>query len=35
VLLTKFRQACAESRLADAQALTAKALLMDSACFSK
>jgi type II secretory pathway component GspD/PulD (secretin) len=35
VLLAKYRQACAENRLTDAQALAAKALLMDPACFGK
>ena len=35
VLLAKYRQACAENRLTDAQALAAKALLLDPACFGK
>jgi hypothetical protein len=34
-LLAKYREACAENRLTDAQALAAKALLLDPACFGK
>jgi type II secretory pathway component GspD/PulD (secretin) len=34
-LLEEYKQACAEGRLSEAQALAARALLLDPACFSK
>jgi len=34
-LLDEYRQACSEGRLSEAQALAARALLLDPACFTK
>jgi hypothetical protein len=34
-LLEEYRQACSEGRLNEAQALAARALLLDPACFSR